>query len=157
VAALGIHVENRRPNKHVARERSLGGEAVERVRGERRARQGLGSGDGLRSRRDVAVGGGDARREHAAERVEGGGGEAVLSEGGDEGGPCRGRGRRGEVEEGAEGEVRESAARVEGKEVMPEQRVGGGGGGDVSSLEEVAVELLSFGERAGGGEGDEEL
>ena len=58
---------------------------MERVRGKRRARRGLGGGDGLRGRGDVAVGGGDARREHAAERVEGGRGEAVLGEGGDEG------------------------------------------------------------------------
>jgi hypothetical protein len=41
--------------------------------------------------------------------------------------------------------------------VVGEQRVGGGGGGEVAGLEEVAVELLAFGECAGGGEGDQEL
>jgi len=49
------------------------------------------------------------------------------------------------------GEVRERAARVQGDEVVREQRVGGSGGG------EVAVELLPLGERAGGGERDEEV
>ena len=55
------------------------------------------------------------------------------------------------------GEVRERAARVQGDEVVREQRVGGSGGGEVAGLEEVAVELLPLGERAGGGERDEEV
>ena len=36
-------------------------------------------------------------------------------------------------------------------------RVGGGGGGEVACLEEMPVELLPLGERAGGGERDEEV
>lgn len=55
------------------------------------------------------------------------------------------------------GEVRERAARVEGEEVVREQRVGRSGGGEVAGLEKVAVELLPLGKRAGGGESDEEL
>jgi hypothetical protein len=120
VAALGVHVENGRSDEDVASERRLGGKAVEGMRGERRARRVRGGCDGLGGGGDGAVGGWDPGREHAAEGVEGGGGEAVLGEGGYEGGP-RGGGRRGgEVEEGAEGELRERAAGVEGEEVVGE-------------------------------------
>lgn len=123
---------------------------MEGVRGKRRARGVRGSCDGLGGGGDGAVGGGDPGREHAAEGVKGCRREAVLGEGGYEGGPCGGGGGSGEVEEGAEGKLGERAAGVEGEEVVGEQRVRGGDGGEMAALEKVAMELLALGERAGG-------
>lgn len=94
-------------------------------------------------------------REHGPKGEESVGGETILGEGGDEGGPdgrCLGRG----IEEGETGEVGKMAAGVEGDEMVGEK----GDGGNEAGFEEMAVELGALGGcggGAGGGEGEEKI